>query len=182
MQVSEFMYVVPNFPHLRNIEMDVRYQELRVLGHPLGPGRWNHDPNLALNQNWAPQPQHFLNGVEFRQESVPTSRLLREPPPRDRYPRREGITRVLPGDPDYEAECLKHRRYDLIPGYQVSPVSSTNPLQGESNHLLERINGITPPRSDTSRSLNGGSPPIAFASERAFPSELPNGVGEHDSP
>lgn len=182
------MYIVPNFPHLRNVEMQVEYQELRVpqtpgqLGQPFNQQKWRQDPDLAPGQTWAPLPKYYTNGIETRQEAVPTTALLKEPPPMDRFPRRGGIIRVYPGEADYDEVCRKQGLFHLIPGYQASPVSSTNPQLGDQNPQTERVNGITPPRSDKSRSINGGSPSIGFALDVAANLQLPNGTSSHDSP
>jgi hypothetical protein len=182
------MYIVPNFPHLRNIEMQVEYQELRLpqtpgqLGQPFNEQKWRHDPGLAPGQTWAPLPKYYTNGIETRQELVPTTALLKEPPPIDRFPRRGGIIRVYPGEADYEEVCRKQGLNHLIPGCQASPVSSTNPQTEDQNNHVDRVNGITPPRSDKSRSINGGSPSMGFAVETSSNLQLPNGVSGHGSP
>jgi hypothetical protein len=179
------MYIVPNFPHLRNIEMQVEYQELRVpqtpgqLGQPFNQQKWRQDPGLAPNQTWAPLPKYYVNGLETRQDPVATTALLKEPPPLDRFPRRGGLIRVYPGEADYEEICRKQGLYHLI---QTSPVCSTNPHLGDPNAVVERVNGITPPRSDKSRSINGGSPSMGFAPDGLLTPQLPNGVSGHGSP
>jgi hypothetical protein len=181
------MFVVPNFPHLRNIEMQVDYQELRIpqtlaeLGQPFNQQKWRNDPDCVPSQSWAPLAKYFLNGIETRQASLPMSAVLKSPPPLDRWPRRDGITRAYPNDPDYEEVCRKQGLYHLITGYQASPVLPTNPQLVSSNNHLERVNGITPPRSEKSRSINGGSPATSFPPETSNP-QLRNGTNGHESP
>ena len=58
-KVSEFMYVVPNFPHLRGLELVVKYRELEeVPVWPPQPGKWKRDPDTDLNQIFAPRPKY----------------------------------------------------------------------------------------------------------------------------
>lgn len=178
------MYVVPNFPHLRNIELQVGYRELRLpqalgqLGSPLSQQKWRLDPGVTPEQVWAPLPKYFNNGIETRQDAIPTTALLKEPPPMDRFPRRGGIVRVYPGEHDYEEVCRKQGLYQLIPGYQASPVSTTSPQLEDQESHVERVNGITPPRSDSS--INNGSPSLGFA-ETSTIVNLTNGINGHDN-
>ncbi len=179
MQISEFMFIVPRFPHLRGVELQVKYMELRIpqaVATPAKPfieNKWKQDPDIPADQPFAPQPKIYVNGEFVRQVEPQKTRLLKEPPPLDRFPRREGITRVYPGDPDYEEVCRKQSLFHLLPGYQASPSSSTLPQLDESNHLHQQVNGITPPRSDKSKSINGGSPHRGSESQI---SHLPNGT------
>ncbi|KAH8758625.1 hypothetical protein BGZ57DRAFT_944455 [Hyaloscypha finlandica] len=177
-KISEFMFIVPRFPHLRGVELQVKYMELRIpqtVGTPAMPfieNKWKRDPNTPVGQPFAPQPRLYVNG-EFIKEAEPQkTRLLKEPPPLDRFPRRYGITRVYPGEPDYEEVCRKQGLLDLIPGYQASPTSSAHPNNGE-----DHTNGITPPRSDKSKSVNGGSPHLGSISH-----QLPNGTSKTSPP
>jgi hypothetical protein len=58
-KVSEFMYVVPNFPHLRGLELVVKYRELEELPiWPPQPGKWKRDPDTDPNQIFAPRPKY----------------------------------------------------------------------------------------------------------------------------
>jgi hypothetical protein len=171
------MFIVPRFPHLRGIELQVKYMELRIPQTIGTPGilfienKWKQDPNTPAGQPFAPQPRLYVNGEFIKEVEPQKTRLLKEPPPLDRFPRREGITRVYPGEPDYEEVCRKQGLFDLIPGYQASPSSSAHAQPDESNPGPEHVNGITPPRSDKSKSVNGESPHLGSISH-----QLPNGT------
>jgi len=173
------MFVVPNFPHLRGIEMEVKYRELQLpqtfaaFGQAT-PIKWKMDPGTDPNQTWAPPSKFYLNGNLVRFAEPGMTPLSKEAPPEDRFPRREGITRVYPGELDYEECCRKQGLYHLIPGYQASQTSTANPQMIDTTH--QHINGITPPRSDKSRSINGGSPLHLQA-----PLPLPNGTHEQEA-
>lgn len=169
------MFIVPNFPHLRGIEMSVNYRELDVsFQHPPPLSKWKQDPDADPNQQFAPQPRIYVNGQCIRQQDTPMTKLSREPPPDDRrVPRRE-LVAVYPHEPDYEELCRKQGLAHLIQGYQGSPTSSRH---GQHEHPLEQVNGITPPRSDRTKSVNGGSPFRGSISEsEASHHHLPNGV------
>lgn len=180
------MFIVPNFPHLRNIELEVKYQELRepqshmVPGQPFNQMRWKSDPDTSPGQTWAPTSKYYLNGDFVRQGEIQKSRILKKAPPLDNVPRREGITRVHEDDPDYEEQCRKQGLYERLPSYQ-SPVSSNNPHRDDIDHHDQRVNGITPPMSDKSKSINGGSPYRASLSESVTSQVLPNGTNPGDA-
>jgi hypothetical protein len=166
------MFVVPNFPHLRGIEMVVNYRELiesDVL--PLPDPKWKQDPDIDSNQTFKPQPKYYINGNFVRQGEVPHTRVSTTPFPEKRVPRRE-LVEVLPGESDYEELCKKQGLFHLLPGYQAG--SPNNQHQGVPVLGSEQTNGITPPNSDQSKSVNGGSPHHRGSSEAAYP----NGIGE----
>lgn len=177
------MFIVHNFPHLRNVELEVRYQELREPQSHIHPGqkldqaRWKGDPDTPPGQIWPPRPKFYLNGTFVRQGEQLQSRILKKAPPLDTFPRREGISRVHETDPDYEEQCRKQGLLDRLAALQ-SPTSSHNPQQGDLEHNEERANGITPPMSEKSKSVNGGSP---TGTSHPEPATLPNGVHPEDT-
>ncbi|KAG4424968.1 hypothetical protein IFR04_001939 [Cadophora malorum] len=181
-KVSEFMFIVPTIAHLRSVQLKVEYRELQAprsdLTQPLSEPKWRSDPETAPGQTSIPEPKFYINGNLVRQGGAAT-RILKHPPPLDRFPRREGVTRVQEHDPDYEEQCRKQR----LPGYQSSPVSSTNPHMSDLMHP-EQMNGITPPRSDQSKSINGGSPHRSSGSgpDSSMFHQLPNGISATGSP
>jgi hypothetical protein len=181
------MFVVPNFPHLRGIEMEVKYMELMLplsSSGSLPPPKWRSDPDLDPGQSFAPRSKFYLNGEISRLGQISKTRLLAEPPlGDDRVPRR-GLVRAYPGEPDYEEICKSQGLLQFLPSSQISPVSSTNPQLGDLEARPQQVNGFTPPGSDVSRSVNGGSPVrnIVLDQQQAT-SNLPNGISEHhDSP
>jgi hypothetical protein len=157
------MYIVSNFPHLRGLEMVVLYHELQV---PRTPSMMSPSPSQmkwkesSPHRTRPPGPKHYINGTLIKEAEQPHTPLSRVPPPAERFPRREGITRVFPSDPDFEEICRKQGFFHLIPDYQAS-----------SDHK-PHTNGITPP-SETS--INGGSPRLSTTE----PQPLPNGTGAH---
>jgi hypothetical protein len=167
------MFIVPNFPHLRGIEMFVNYRELDVSFQlPPPPSKWKQDPDTDPNQQFAPQPKIYVNGQCIRQQDTPMTKLTHEPPSDDRrVPRRE-LVPVYPHEADYEELCRKQGLTHLLPGYRASPSSSRH---GQPEHHLEQANGITPPRSDKTKSINGGSPHRGSMSESDL-YHLTNGV------
>jgi hypothetical protein len=154
------MFVVPNFPHLRNLEMIVKYRELQV--DPMQPTRakWRDDADTDSNQKFAPQPNHFVNGVFIKQREAPHTKTSTTSFGERRVPRR-GLMQVFPGEPDYYTLAREQGLYHLLP--------ATTDQNGGPVH----VNGITPPSSDKSKSINGGSPPAGSLSEASGP---PNGA------
>lgn len=160
---------MPNFPHLRGIEMSVNYRELDTTFQlPPPPSKWKQDPDTDPNQQFAPQPKIYVNGQCIRQQDTPMTKVTREPPSDDRrVPRRE-LVPVYPHEADYEELCRKQGLYHLLPDYRASTPSSRN----------GQVNGITPPRSDRTKSINGGSPHMRSLS-LSEEHHLPNGVSDH---
>ena len=161
-QVSEFMFVVPNFPHLRNLEMIVKYRELLV--DPCQPtrGKWREDPDTDPNQKFAPQPNHFVNGDFIKQRETPHTKMSTTSFGERKVPRR-GLVQVFPGEPDYYTLAKEQGLYHLLP--------PECPVNTDQNGSPVHVNGITPPDSDKSKLINGRGPPGGTLLE-------PNGVAD----
>lgn len=144
------MFVVPNFPHLRNLEMVVKYRELQEDPNSINGGKWRQDPDTDPDQKFAPQPKHFLNGDFVKQLEAPHTKTSSTSFGERKVPRR-GLVQVFPGEPDYYALAREQGLCHLLPP-EYRPMS-------HSNAVIEPVaNGITPPNSDRSKSANGGSP------------------------
>jgi hypothetical protein len=172
------MFIVPNFPHLRNVEMLVNYKELDVtFKMPPPPPKWKQDPDVDPNQIFTPQPKVYISGQLVKQQDTPLTKITREPPSSERRaPRRELVT-VYPSDSDYEMLCRKQGLTHLIQDTQISPTSEQSPFTVQPNGQLslhEEINGITPPSSIRTKSVNEGSPPRESVSDEA--TNLTNGA------
>ena len=171
------MFVVPNFPHLRGVEMQVKYFELMLPAPRLLPPKWKTDPDVDPTKTFCPGFKLYLNGVLIRTGQVGLTRLLDAAPPSSPVPR-IGLVQIHPGDPDYERIA---KQQGLL-STQTSPTSSTNPQIAEADPAPQQVNGITPPGSDASKSINGGSPLGGSVSENQGAPQLPNGINEHSSP
>jgi len=84
---------------------------------------------------------------------------------------RRGLVQVLPDDPDYLSLVREQGLYHLLPETQTA-----------AGQQPEQISGITPPSSDKSKSINGGSPHPNPISDHAGPTQnsLPNGIHRND--
>jgi hypothetical protein len=170
-KVSEFMYVVPNFPHLRGLELVVKYRELQeVLIWPPGPGKWKQDPDTNPNQIFAPRPKYYINGMFTKQGQIQCSKTSTTSFGERRVPRR-GLAQVFPGEHDYEQLAREQGLMHLLSDCNVPNGHPNGHPNGTTN---VQVNGITPPSSDKSKSINGGSPHL-----ETRPS-LPNGIHDAD--
>jgi hypothetical protein len=170
------MYIVPNFHHLRTIEMKVGYKEMWLPqpGETSPPAKWMSDPDWTPDQKFPPQPKIYLNGIYCRNGPLPQTQILREAPPENWVPRR-GLVAVLPGEPDYEELCKQQNIRRPLAQRPLSPSSSK---LGELVPQTQQ-NGITPPAS--SSSMNGNSPHLGNGGEiQTSIQPLPNGVSEHN--
>jgi hypothetical protein len=177
------MFVVPNFPHLRGLEMVVKYRELEEVAQwPRPCGKWKQDPDVDPNQQFIPQPKVYMNGNFICQREVLRTKTSTTSLGERRVPRR-GLIQVFPEDPEYFSLAKEQRLYWLIPGYQSRHNSGAG-LQEHSQANGEvngQTNGITPPSSDKSKSINGWSPTRTSLSETVRPSSgLPDGIQEPD--
>ncbi|RKF60134.1 putative ankyrin repeat protein [Erysiphe neolycopersici] len=118
-KVTEFMYIVPNFPHLRGIKMAVIYRELRTPidadqldVSSLIPG-WQQNLQSRVDKGFAPLPKYYIDGVIIDRIEEAKTRILEKPPPLDRFPRRMGLTRVYPEDSDYDEICKNQKSSKL---------------------------------------------------------------------
>lgn len=164
--------------------MLVNYRELDTsFRMPLPPPKWRQDPDMDPNQTFAPQPKIYINGQLLKQREIPMTKVSNELPSDDkRVPRRE-LVPVYPNDPDYEELCRKQGLTHLLSGFRPSPVSASSPSMLQQNGVIhhQQANGITPPSSDRTKSVNGGSPHRGSLSEAeaqhnevADPSSSPN--------
>jgi hypothetical protein len=171
--------------HLRGIEVEVKYMELVLLNeHPglLVPAKWKSDTDVNPSQQFAPRSRYYINGEFSRIGQLGQTRILTKPPPGDdRVPRR-GLVRAYPGDPDYEKICKQQGLLQFLSNEQISPVSSTNAHTTGTDSHTRQMNGYTPPDSDLSHSMNGGSPAVAAVGDTHMVAApvLTNGVLDED--
>jgi hypothetical protein len=161
-KVSDFMFVVQTIPHLRGLELVVKYRELQVVPMwPPGPGKWKQDPDIDPNQIFAPRPKYYVNGDLTKHGQIQCSKTSTTSFGERRVPRR-GLIQVFRGEADYEQLAREQGLLHLLTDCNAPH----RQINGTANGSL---NGITPPSSDKSKSISGGSPHLETG-----PS-LPNG-------
>ncbi|GAO16934.1 hypothetical protein UVI_02046270 [Ustilaginoidea virens] len=149
--LSDFLYTVPNIPHLRNVRLAVEYRELleneaQLVGWKT-THKWKQDPDADRFHGFAPRSKYYMNGSMVG-EDLPTSHKTSKTPfPEKRVPRR-GLVQVLPDDPDYERICLEQGLEHLIKSLQTP--SLTNGL--DSSPMVHTM----PNASNASISLANG--------------------------
>jgi len=151
------MFVVPSFPHLRNLELVVNYRELEeVPNWPPQPGRWTRDPDVDPTQRFAPQPTYYVNGQFVRQGEVLRNKTSSVSLGERRVPRKWGLglQQVFPHEPEYSTLAKEQGLRSLLPEHNQQAFQISQQTNGSQPH----VNGITPPSSDKSKSINGGSP------------------------
>ncbi|KAG4025754.1 hypothetical protein MFRU_051g00190 [Monilinia fructicola] len=165
-KVSEFMFIVPNFPHLRGLEMAVEYHELVPLGTP-PVNKFEQDSDYDPRYPFWPAPQKYMDGTLVTRWKFET-KTSTKPFPEPKVPRRD-FSRLICNEKDVNRS---QRLYNSGPNYQESP-------QGNRPDDHDQDVGITPPHSDRSRSLNEeGVSQESFAepTHLLHDSELPNGA------
>jgi len=168
-QVSDFMFIVHKFPHLRNIQLQVQYREIPPdsswLDKLTFPGKWRLDPDAGSNYGFAPGAKIYINGEFIREDKPKLAQTSKTPFPECRVPR-IGLRQVFPNDPDYERICIQQGLLHLVHGREHAINGHAISLNGSM--------GITPPEStngDTHRIPDAPSVGISI-----FSNDVPNGV------
>jgi len=163
------MFVVPNFPHLRGLKITVNYRELgEAWSWPPHPGKFSQDPTYGPQNPFTPAAEEYINGELIARLQIQT-KTSTKPFPENKVPRRE-LSRVFPSDKEYLALAEAQKLYHLVPTYQ-------RPTASIETHNHDQVNGITPPRSDKSKSVNGEGQHPDPGSETAGASPiLSNGI------
>ena len=150
--------------------MEVKYKELQNGVWPPLPPKWKSDPDVDPNQKFHPRSQYFINGNLVRQGEIKHSRVSSQPFLEIKVPRRGGLQQVFPHENDYLTLAREQGLFHLIPDYNKQAFDSNQQQTNNALHSNTQINGITPPSSERSKSINELSP------VGPPPSKLPNGV------
>ncbi|KAK2593150.1 hypothetical protein QQS21_009160 [Conoideocrella luteorostrata] len=159
-KLSDFLYTVPNIPHLRNIKLSVEYRELlenesQLLGWQTS-NKWKQDPDAPRFDGGAPRYKYYVNGTLVGEMLPTTHQISKSPFPEQRVPRR-GLVRAFPEDPDYEQLCIEQGLEHLIKAVQTpsltngshsSPIMQTQftpskpAVNGTNGHANGEVNGV----------------------------------------
>lgn len=162
-QLSDFMYLVPNIPHLKGVQISVEYRELATGESTLLPPRkWKADPGIERFCGFAPRHKYYVNGVMVREEMPTFAETSKTPFPERRVPRR-GLVQVFPDDPDYVRICLEQGLDELVKdrmivngGTHSSPANQSTAPSVQT--LMNGTREVAEPESGgTSHAINGGS-------------------------
>ena len=167
------MFVVPNFPHLRGLELAVKYRELEDTAvWPPQPGKWRGDPDVDPTQSFAPRPNYYINGEFVRRGEILRTKTSTTALGERRVPRR-GLLQVFPHEPDYLTLAREQGLLWLLPEFQ----SNQQAFQSKHEQPQPQLtNGITPPNSEPSKSINGGSPSLTNGIHQLGDTVMENGI------
>jgi hypothetical protein len=113
-KVSDFMYTVPNVPHLHNVRITITYKEVpEESKFPFGPDHYRQDPDAARFHGFCPRGRHYVNGLLVDEDLPTPHQVSRTPFPESRVPRR-GFVQVYPNDPDYARICVEQGLEHLL--------------------------------------------------------------------
>jgi hypothetical protein len=136
------MFIVPKFPHLRNLELQVQYREIPPdsswLDRLTFPAKWKQDPDANSNYGFAPGAKVYVNGELIHEDKPKLAQTSKTPFPEQRVPR-IGLRQVLPNDPEYAALCVEQGLEHLLQGRGLA-------INGHSVSHNGQM-GITPPES-----------------------------------
>jgi hypothetical protein len=125
--ISDFMSIVPKFPHLRGLQLDVQYHEVLPdvtwLPHLVVPARWQQDPDAdEAYLGFAPGIKNYVNGNLVGQANAKKAVTAKRPFPARRVPRL-GLTEIHETDPEYEQVA---REQGLIDEYSHRTTETEN--------------------------------------------------------
>jgi hypothetical protein len=159
------MYIVQNFAHLRGVKMTVTYRELPASFEDWAgfkpSQKWKQDAEYRkfLNTGFGPRDKYYINGIHVGDEDLVYTPVSKTPFPEPRYPRRNGLYRVYPGEPDYEKLCRAQGLEHLLQTPSQSP-SLPNGFPSPTNHSRAASHSLSTPATALSQTVNGTSPPI----------------------
>lgn len=138
------MSIVPRYPHLKNVEILVKYRELPPseawLFKVTFPAKWKQDEDAAARLGFCPGTKYFTNGQLVRENKPKFARTSSTPFPSHRVPRIGGIHEVFPGNPSYEKLCKEQGLEHLLAETAAVAVPMQNGIAGDTT---------TPPDSNT---------------------------------
>lgn len=161
-KLSELLFMVPTFPHLRNLKMEAHYREL-----PLDEDRitkttskWKNDSNPARWLGHHPPAQLYVNGQNQGDLNPPRKAVTsRTPFPENPGPRK-GLMMVARDDPDWDRLCMEQGLPHLV--------RSSRPTSSDGASLASAtING------------NGSTTAAPSDSTLAAPAPAPLVNGDH---
>ncbi|RWA14215.1 hypothetical protein EKO27_g902 [Xylaria grammica] len=133
---TDFLRIVPSIPHLCDLKLSICYRELpeneTVLFTFSGPSKWKQDPDAATHGSFAPRNKYYINGRLIGEEKPGKYRPSREPFPEQRVPRRHGLVKVSPDEPDYARLCLEQNLAYLLTEQQKQSVLNGSHLTPKS--------------------------------------------------
>lgn len=189
-KVSDFMFIVPKFPHLRNVQMQVQYREIPPdpswLDKLTFPPKWRQDHDADSNFGFAPGAKTYVNGELVHEDKPKMALTSKTPFPEQRVPRL-GLRQIFPNDPEYSRLCieqgLEHLLLERGGDHQLVNGNVHTPLVNGA------IMGITPPESTNGefqilrdRDRTSADAALSGLGLTLVPaSELPNGVSENVS-
>lgn len=162
--MSDFMFIVPRVPHLRNMNIQLHYRDLpdcSVWPAPLNAfPSWYRDPGFDPANpahRMMPLPKHYINGQLVSEDTTIPTIISRVPLDTKRVPRR-GLIQVFPDDPEYESLCKKQGLPHLL---TPSPERTNGVAQTVTDAMTNGIVSSTdaaPIQSLAEVLLNGDAP------------------------
>ncbi|KAL2261188.1 hypothetical protein VTK26DRAFT_4603 [Humicola hyalothermophila] len=172
-RASDFLYIIPTIPHLRNVKLTMAYCELpenEMQSMSWTPQqKWKRDPGANALGGFAPGKKHYING-EFVSEDKPGIREVSSQPfPIHRVPRR-GFIAVPRNDPDYGRLCKEQGLEELLgdAGSPLLPNGVGTHSTTTSASAVAPVEGSRPPTLNTTATSTDGAgthQPISPSSE-----------------
>ncbi|KAI1844946.1 hypothetical protein JX266_008962 [Neoarthrinium moseri] len=145
---SDFLFILPNFPHLRNVRLSICYRELPEHEYQLNswsaPAKWKQDPDASRREGFAPRQKYYINGQYVTEDKPGHYKPSTCPFPEQRVPRRGGLVAVGPEEPDYPQLCIEQGLSHLLSEQQkllLMHAAHLTPRSMTSNDTTDGPNG-----------------------------------------
>ncbi|PHH80342.1 hypothetical protein CDD82_1814 [Ophiocordyceps australis] len=179
-KVMDFISIVPNVAHLREVKIAVEYHELlESESESLWkmPQKWKQDPGVERFLGFAPRFTYYVNGVMTGEDIPIKTQTSKLPFMEARVPRR-GMTRAYPEDPDYEKLCREQGLEHLLVERRTPVIA--NGVHASSSTTRSQTTGDT--TVEKKATVNGLGHGLVQSTTRPGGDEAPaNGVAVNDT-
>lgn len=169
-KVSDFLFMVPSIPHLRDVRISIDYRELPEVESALKtwgatPAKWKLDPDASSRGHFAPRWKYYVNGQYAGEDRPKSYKPSQDPFPERRVPRRGGLIAVTPDEPDYARVCVEQglshllseeQRHGALAGAHLTPKSMASSEAVDENQMSPSERGLA--KSTTSHMDEPASP------------------------
>lgn len=183
---SDFLYIVPTIPHLRNVKLSICYCELPESESALttfsSPAKWKRDLDAESRGGFAPRSKHYINGQLVGEDKPGRYQPSKTPFPENRVPRR-GLIAVTSDDPDYARLCFEQGLAHLLNDEQklaMQNAAHLTPRSMVSNEPLDYTSENLSPSTKSPRAAQANGIKSAQESPDRFPANGINGDGLGD--
>lgn len=135
-QLSELVYIIPRFQHLKGVRLNVAYNEVREWGKTAS--LWRQDPGAGA---FPPQESFYIDGQLVGDRKERLARVSKTPFPEIETPRRMGLSLYEPGDMDSPDNASDAIKFPALSSSSPQSVKTVNEQAVSSCSIPPTVNG-----------------------------------------